>query len=87
MTSRLTPAERSLRASAAANARWAKKDRTQASQEATSRILARFEREVDPELVLDPAERERRAENARRAYFQLLALKSSRARRARREAA
>jgi hypothetical protein len=51
---------------------------------------ARFEREVDPEMVLDPAERARRAEMARKAYFSRLALKSAQARRkrsARRQAA
>lgn len=44
----------------------------------------RFENEVDPDRVLDPTERARRAEHARKAYFTRLALKSARARRARR---
>lgn len=37
-------------------------------------FLARFEREVDPDGVLDSAERSRRAEHAKRAYFSRLAL-------------
>lgn len=43
--------------------------------------MAKFEREVDPDGVLPPDERARRAEHKRRAYFQRLALKSARARR------
>jgi hypothetical protein len=42
--------------------------------------MRRFEREADPAGVLDPAERARRAEHLRRAYFTRLALASSRAR-------
>jgi hypothetical protein len=45
--------------------------------------MAKFEREVDPDGVLPPDERARRAEHKRRAYFQRLALKSAKARRAR----
>jgi hypothetical protein len=40
-----------------------------------------FEREVDPEGVLNPADRARRAEHARKAYFIRLALLSAQARR------
>jgi len=43
--------------------------------------LDRFEREVDPDGVLPPEERRRRAEHARKAYFLRLALASSKARR------
>ena len=42
--------------------------------------MARFEREVDPDNELPLKERLKRAENAKRAYFQRLALKSARAR-------
>lgn len=45
-------------------------------------FLDRFEREVDPERVLDPAERARRAKSAKSAYFTRLALRSANARRA-----
>ena len=44
-------------------------------------FLTRFENEVDPDRVLDPLERERRAEAAKRAYFLEMAMKSVRARR------
>jgi hypothetical protein len=44
-------------------------------------FLERFEREVDPDGVLPAAERARRAEHARKAYFTALALRSAKARR------
>jgi hypothetical protein len=47
-------------------------------------FLARFEREVDPDGVLDPQERARRAEHARRAYMASLSLAAAKARRAKR---
>ena len=43
-------------------------------------MMARFEREVDPDGVLTPQERTKRAENAKCAYFKRLALKSAKAR-------
>jgi hypothetical protein len=46
-------------------------------------MAERFEREVDPEGVLEPAERARRAQHARTAYYSRLALKSAQVRRAR----
>ena len=46
----------------------------------TKAFLDRFEREVDPDWTLDPAERAKRAGHARKAYFIGLALKSSRMR-------
>ena len=47
---------------------------------ARAAFLSRFERAVDPEGSLDPQERARRAEHARKAYFLRLALASSHAR-------
>jgi hypothetical protein len=44
-------------------------------------FLQRFEYEVDPDLALDPSERARRADYARRRYFASLALSSAKARR------
>jgi hypothetical protein len=44
---------------------------------------ARFEDQVDPDHVLTPAERAKRAEMARKAYFARLALKSAQVRRKR----
>jgi len=46
--------------------------------------MARYEREVDPDGILDPGERARRAEYAMRAQMSRLALKSVQARRRRR---
>ena len=46
-------------------------------------MLDKFETQVYPEGILPPAERARRAEHARKAHFQRLALKSARARRRR----
>jgi hypothetical protein len=45
--------------------------------------MDRFEDQVDPHRVLPNAERQRRAEQAKKAYFTRLALKSVQARRRR----
>jgi hypothetical protein len=81
----LTPEERSMRARAAAHALHAQVDSRDHTKPARAAFARRFETEVDPEGVLLPAERARRAEQARRAYFTALALKSAVARRKRRE--
>lgn len=77
----LSPSERSLRARLAAHERWARQDPVAGTAKARQAFLARFEREVDPEGALSPAERARRAEHARKAYFTRLALASAKARR------
>jgi hypothetical protein len=58
-------------------------DPTAHTAPARAAFLARFEREVDPAGLLEPRERARRAEHARKAYFGALALRSAKARRAR----
>jgi hypothetical protein len=79
----LTPNERKLRAKAAVNASWARTpDRRARTKPASDAFLKRFENDVDPERKLSERERALRAENARKAYFAALALKSSKARRA-----
>lgn len=79
----LTPAQMSLRGKLAAHTRWSQTDDpTAATEPARRAFLDRFERQVDPEGTLDPAERARRASSAKSAYFAGLALKSSQARRA-----
>lgn len=76
---------RSLVASLAAHESWANTtDRSARTAPARAALMARFEREVDPEGTLEPAERARRAEHKRKAYYQRLALKSAKARAARR---
>jgi hypothetical protein len=80
----LSPAERSLRARLAVHTLHATRDARQATALARAGFLARFEREVDPGGTLDPGERRRRAEHARRAYFIRLSLAAIAARRAKR---
>lgn len=73
-----------MQARAAAHARWARTaDWSAATAPALTALNARFERDVDPDGRLCPAERARRAEHARTAYFVRLALRSARARRRR----
>jgi hypothetical protein len=84
----LTPAERTLRAQIAAHESWAHTiDRSARTANARKAMLDKFERQVDPEGKLSPAERAQRAEHARKAHFKRLALKSARARRRRGNAA
>jgi hypothetical protein len=79
-----SPAERSLRARLAAYALHAQRDSRETSAPGRAAFLARFEREVDPDGTLDPAERQRRAAQARSAYFTRLSLAAVKARKARR---
>ena len=76
-----TPEQRVLRSRMGAYRLHATHDPRETTKKARAAFATRFEREVDPNLVLDPGERARRAEAARRAYFTDLALRSSRARR------
>ncbi len=64
----------------AAHALHAKVDSRQHTKPARKAFMDRFEDQVDPDRVLPPAERARRAEQAKKAYFVGLALKSSQAR-------
>ena len=71
----------SAHASVAANTRWAHEpDRTAATAPARDALEARFERQVDPDGILSPDERAKRARNAKRAFYQSLAIKSAKAR-------
>lgn len=81
-TDRLTPSERTLRSRVAAHKSWQNTTNpTERTAPARRAFLDRFERQVDPDGILPPAERAKRAEHARKAYFLALALKSSQARR------
>ncbi len=75
-------ADRSLITRLAAYESWARiadpSARTAPSRRA---LMNRFERQVDPDGVLSPEERARRAGHAGKAYFTRLALRSARARR------
>jgi len=79
----LTAAQRTMRARIAANTRWSKEDPAPTAARGHAGLLARFEREVDPDGTLSPQERGRRTQAALRAHMQRLALASSKARRAR----
>ena len=78
----LTPTERSLRSQIAAHESWANtENRSARTAPARAAMLDKFEQQVDPDGVLTPAERAKRAEHARKAHFKRLALKSAQARR------
>jgi hypothetical protein len=79
----LTPTERSLRARAAAYRLHSLYDSRQLTANARAAFQDRFARQVDPDRILPEAERQRRAECARKAYYAALAAKSARARRQR----
>lgn len=80
----LTPAEKSLRSQVAAHESWARtSDRAARTANARKAMLDKFERQVDPDGKLPPAERAKRAEHARKAHYKRLALKSAQARRRR----
>lgn len=79
--------ERKLAAKKANYVRWSTADPVAGTAAARAAFNSRFELEVDPDNKLDPVERARRAECARKAYFTDLALRSAKARRARKTAA
>ncbi len=78
----LTPEQRALRASIAANSRWAKTptaDRTRQAERGQAGLVARFAAEVAQKHPgLPPAEVDKLARNAYRAHMKRLALRSSR---------
>jgi hypothetical protein len=85
-TTGLTAAERTMRASLAANISWANTDDREArTRKAREAQFTKYEKKVDPEGELTPEERHRRAESLRRAHMTRMALASAKARRLRRE--
>jgi hypothetical protein len=73
-------AGRSLRGKLGAHVRFAgssREERIAATAPARAAFLARFEREVDPDGTLDPAERALRARHARAAHMIRLRLNRS----------
>jgi hypothetical protein len=60
-------------------------DSRETTAKARATFLDTFEREVDPEGVLSPEERRRRAQHARSAHFARLALLSAESRRGKRK--
>ena len=81
--SQLTPEQRSLRASIAANTRWANENGKTQGVRGQKGLRAKFEREIRAKFPdLGAAEIERRADHALKAHMQRMALKSSKARQA-----
>jgi hypothetical protein len=72
--------ERSAIGRLGAHCLHARYDSRELTATARSAFMRRFEDEVDPQRVLPPEERARRAGHARSAYFQRLAINSGRAR-------
>lgn len=78
----LSPEDRATHGRIGAHESWARTvDRAGRTANARKAALDRFEREVDPDGVMDPQTRALAAEHARKAYFMRLGLKSGRARR------
>jgi hypothetical protein len=76
-----TESQRAMAASIGSLTRWAREpDRKAAMAPAKNGFDARFEREVDPNNELDPAERAIRAEKLKKAHMLRLALASAKAR-------
>jgi len=73
---------RVLRSRMAAYRLHATHDARETTKAARAAFASKFEREVDPEGVLSSAERARRADAARKAYFTRLSYLSAKARRA-----
>jgi hypothetical protein len=80
----LTPQQRTLRASIAANARWSRENPAENAARGQAGLLAKFDREArEAEPGLTEAEYARRAQSAHQAHMKRLALASSKARAAR----
>jgi hypothetical protein len=81
---KMTDEQRHLRAEAASNVRWAfEADRAAQTQAARDAMMAKWERQVDPQGVLDPEERHRRALHLRKAHLARMGLAAARKRAAR----
>ena len=72
--------QRSLANRIGAYALHSQYDSRQLTANGRAAFLSRFEREADPEGVLPPAERARRADYKKREYFARLALASAKSR-------
>jgi hypothetical protein len=78
----IAPTVKDINKQMAAYVSWSRTtDRNARTRPAREAFLRRFEREVDPDGVLSPAERGRRAQHALRAHMLRLAKQSVAARR------
>lgn len=79
-----TSNERSLQGKLAAHTSWAQtENRSARTLPARQKFYESFERKVDPEGRMSPADRAKAAESARKAFYTQMALKSAKARRRR----
>ena len=78
----MTAEHRSRAARVAIYTRLATADRKEMTAPARAAAMDRFEKQVDPNGLLDPAERAQRAEYAKKAYFTAISAKGVAARRA-----
>ncbi len=79
-----TPSDRRQASQIANLTRWSREANPRAATApARAAFDSKWEREVDPEGVLDPEERAKRAERAKKAHMRRLALRSAKARRER----
>lgn len=82
MGRRETAEERRTHARLAAYESWARtRDRKARTANARHAAMSRFEKQVDPHGELPPDERAKRAEAAKKAHYQRMALKSAQSRR------
>jgi hypothetical protein len=81
-----SPQQRSLVSTIGAHALHSKYDSRELTTNARAKFDQRFLDEIDPHRVLPEAERDRRADHARKAYFAKLAYMSAKARAARKAA-
>ena len=71
-----------MAAAIAAHSSWAATaDPVARTAPARAALVAKFEQQVDPEGLLDPVERSRRAGHARRAHYLRMQLRSAESRR------
>jgi hypothetical protein len=75
-----SPQQRSLVSTIGAHALHSQYDSRELTANARAKFDQRFVDEVDPDRVLPEAERARRADHARKAYFAKLSYKSAKAR-------
>lgn len=76
-----TPAQRAMRMSAAAHQSWANTaDRSARARRGYDGLVAKFEREIDPDGTLPPAERAKRVKSRLKRHYAEIQRKSSIAR-------
>lgn len=81
VTLEFDPAEMAMRGRIGAHVTHSRHDGRELTAPARQAFLSKFERDVDPEGMLSPEERRRRAEHAKKAHFARLARLSAESRR------